>query len=147
MDLVLPLHVSRLLASVLCPDNKGLKEQLIRGLWLTQAGEREAYGMQGEPAAAEASITLQQPEVCCVSPRVVVPGSRDPGSGRLHSLPGGEESIVTCVCTQDSWWLQQQPLCFMPVSSVHADSHVLCHITEACLCCGLNPLFLRTLKQ
>ena len=45
----------------------GLKKQLIRGLWLTQAGGREGYGMQGEPAAAEASMTLQEPEVLRVS--------------------------------------------------------------------------------
>ena len=40
--------------------------------------------------------------------REVVPVSRDPGSGGLHSLLGGEVRIVTCACTQDSWWLQQQ---------------------------------------
>ena len=33
------------------------------GLWLTQARGREGYGMWGKPAAAEASVTLQQPEV------------------------------------------------------------------------------------
>ena len=44
----------------------GLKEQLIRGLWLTQAGEREGYGVWGEPAAAEADVTLQQLEARCV---------------------------------------------------------------------------------
>ena len=49
-----------------CPDRTGLKEQLIRGLWLTQARGREGYRMQGEPAAAEAGMTLQQPEVHCV---------------------------------------------------------------------------------
>ena len=40
----------------------GLKEQLIRGLWLTQAAWREVYRMQGEPVVAEAGVTLQQPE-------------------------------------------------------------------------------------
>ena len=39
-----------------------LKEQLIRGLWLTQAGRREWYGVQGKPGVAEASVTLHQPE-------------------------------------------------------------------------------------
>ena len=33
-----PLHVGRLRASAPCPDRTGLKEQLTRGLWLTQAG-------------------------------------------------------------------------------------------------------------
>ena len=59
LDLAPPLCVGRPLASVLHPDRRGLKEQLIRGLWLTQAGAREGYRMRGEPAAAEASVTLQ----------------------------------------------------------------------------------------
>ena len=63
----------------------GLKQRLIRGLWLTQArggrGMVVIIGMWGEPAAAEASMTLRQPEVCLCSPGEVVPGSRDPGSG------------------------------------------------------------------
>ena len=44
LDLDPPLHVGRLRASVSHPDRMGLKEQLIRGLWLTQAGGREGYG-------------------------------------------------------------------------------------------------------
>ena len=52
--------------SVVRPDRRGLKERLIRGLWLTQAAEREEYGMWHEPVAAEASVMLQQPEACCV---------------------------------------------------------------------------------
>ena len=40
----------------------GLKEQLIRELWLTQARGREGYGMHGEPVVAEDSMTLQQRE-------------------------------------------------------------------------------------
>ena len=43
----------------------GLKEQLLRGLSLTQDGGREVYGVPGEPAAAEAGVTLQQPEARC----------------------------------------------------------------------------------
>ena len=62
LDLGPPLRVGHLRASVLGSDRTGLKEQLIRGLWLTQAGGREGYRLQGEPAAAEASVTLQQPE-------------------------------------------------------------------------------------
>ena len=61
--------------------------------------------MRGKPVAAEASMTLQQPEALC-SPGEVVPGSRDPDSGRLHRLPGGEVWIVSCAHTQASWWLQ-----------------------------------------
>ena len=44
MDLDLPLCVGHLRASVLHSDRRGLKEQLIWGLWLTQAGGREGYG-------------------------------------------------------------------------------------------------------
>ena len=69
--------------------------------------------MRGKPAVAEGSVTLQELEARHVfshcSPREVVPGSRDPGSDRLPRLPGGELWIVTCACTQASWWLQQQP--------------------------------------
>ena len=41
LDLALPLCVSHPLASVLRPDRMWLKERLIRGLWLTQAGAGE----------------------------------------------------------------------------------------------------------
>ena len=50
------------MASVLRSDRTGLKEQLIRGLWLTQAGGEGGVWMRGEPAAAEAGMTLQRPE-------------------------------------------------------------------------------------
>ena len=64
--------------------------------------------MRGKPAAAEAGMTLLQPEAVR-SPGEVVPGSRDPGSGGLHRLPGGAVWRVTCAHTQASWWRQQQP--------------------------------------
>ena len=64
--------------------------------------------MRGEPAAAEATMTWHQTEVRRVFSWEVVPGSWDPGSGGLHRLPGGEVWIVTCACTQASWWRQQQ---------------------------------------
>ena len=38
LDVDLPLRVGHLRVSVLRSDRMGLKEQLIRGLWLTQAG-------------------------------------------------------------------------------------------------------------
>ena len=70
-------------------------------------------GMRDEPAVAEAGMMLQQPEVLRVFSQELVPESPDPGSGRLHRLPGwgaGSRARVnvTCACTQDSWWLQQQ---------------------------------------
>ena len=56
--------------------------------------------MLGEPATAEVSMMLQQPEACRVSPEEVVPGSRDPGSCGLHRFLGGEVWIVTYACTR-----------------------------------------------
>ena len=47
----------------------GLKEQLIRELWLTQARGREGYGVRGKPEAAEAGVSLHQPEACRVFSR------------------------------------------------------------------------------
>ena len=46
--------------------------------------------MRVKLAVAEAGVTWQQPEVCHCSPGEDVPGSRDPGSGRLPGLLGGE---------------------------------------------------------
>ena len=58
LDLAPPLHVAHPLVSVLCPDRRGLKDWLIRGLWLTQAWGREGYGIRGKLAAAEAVVML-----------------------------------------------------------------------------------------
>ena len=109
LDLAPPLRVGRLRVSVPHSDRTGLKELLLRGLWLTQAGGREGYG-------CGASLRRQRPAWRCSSlrravrsPGEVFPGSQDPGSGGLHRLPGGPVWIVTCVCSQASWWWQQQP--------------------------------------
>ena len=122
LDLDLPLRVGRLSASVPRPDRTGLKEQLLRGLWLTQAGaEGGVQRRRGEPAASEAGVTLHQPEARSGSPGDVVPGSWDPGSGGLHRLPGGAVWRVTCAHTQASWRRQQQPQGLTPISGVRAD--------------------------
>ena len=55
LDLDPPLRVGHLRESVLHSDRTGLKEQLLRGLWLTQAGGREGYGEGG------ASLRRQRP--------------------------------------------------------------------------------------
>ena len=47
MDLDPPLRVGCLRVSVLRSHRTGLKEPLLRGLWLTQAGGRERYGGGG----------------------------------------------------------------------------------------------------
>ena len=110
LDLDPPLHVGCLRASFLRSDRTGLKEQLIWGLWLTQAGGREGYGMWGEPAAAEAGMTLHQPEAHRVFSRGSCPWITGPWQWRAAQAPrrGGVDS-VTCVSTQASRWLQQQP--------------------------------------
>ena len=66
LGLALRLLIGRLRASIPCPERTGLKQQLIQGLWLTQARGRKGYRMRGEPATAEAGVTLQQCESCCV---------------------------------------------------------------------------------
>ena len=58
MYLAPPLHVGCPL-SLVFPDRRGLKEQVIRALWLTQAGEREGYRMGGKPVASKASVMFQ----------------------------------------------------------------------------------------
>ena len=62
LDLDPPLRVGRLRASVLRSHRTGLKEQLLRGLWLTQAGGREGHGCGASLQVAEAGVSLQQPE-------------------------------------------------------------------------------------
>ena len=120
-----PLCVGRLTSSVPHPDRTALKEQLLRELWLTQAGGREGFG-------CGASLRRQRPAWRCTSPRrtvrspgEVVPGSREPGRGGLHRLPGGAVWRVTCARTQASWWKQQHPYHLMPVSVVRTDSRHL----------------------
>ena len=66
----------------------GLKEQLIRGLWLTQDGEREGYGMPGEPVVAEAGVMLQQPEVCRAFFRGICPWITGAWQWRAAPAPG-----------------------------------------------------------
>ena len=64
LDLDLALRVGHLRASVCCSDRKGLKEQMLPELWLTQARGEGKVRMRGEPAAAEAGVKLRQPEAC-----------------------------------------------------------------------------------
>ena len=62
-----PLRVGHPQVSFSCPDSRLLKQRLIRALLLTQARERERYGSHnwnvGPPGVAEASMTLQLPDV------------------------------------------------------------------------------------
>ena len=88
LDLSLPLCVGHLRASFPHPDRTGLKEQLIRGLWLTQAGGSEGYGRQSEPAVAEAGVTLQQPEARCAFSRGSCPRITGAWQWRAAQAPG-----------------------------------------------------------
>ena len=88
LDLAPPLRVGRLRASVPRPDRTGLKEQLLRGLWLTQAGGEGRVRMQGKPAAGEACVTLQQPEARHVFSRGCCPRIPGPWQWRAAQAPG-----------------------------------------------------------
>ena len=88
LDLAPPLHVGRLRAPVLCSDRTGLKEQLIRGLWLTQASGMEGYGMRCNSVVAEAGMMLQQPESCCVFPWGSCPWITGPWQWRAAQASG-----------------------------------------------------------
>ena len=65
--------------------------------------------MRGEPVVAEAGVPLQQPEAHSVFSRGSFPWITGPVAGCTGSGRGGVDRIVTCACTQASWWLQQQP--------------------------------------
>ena len=69
-------------------------------------------GMRGEPVAAEASVTLQQPEARCAFSRGSCPWITGPWQWQVAQDPsagwGGSVWILTCACTQASSWLQQQ---------------------------------------
>ena len=70
------------------PARTGLQQRLIRGLWLTLAGGREGYRMWGEPAEAEASMTLQQPEAHRVFSRGSCPWITGPWQWWVAQAPG-----------------------------------------------------------
>ena len=75
------------------------------------------------------SLQRQRLTRCCNSLRHACfsSGSCSQITGRWQwqaaQAPRGEVWIVTCACTQDSWWLQQQFQHFMSVSRVQAYSH------------------------
>ena len=67
----------------------GLKEQLIRGLWLTQAGGQEGCGMRDKSAVAEAGVMLHQPEAYRVF------------SGGKFSLNHGTLAVTGCTGSRE----------------------------------------------
>ena len=89
MDLDPPLRVDRLMASVHRSDRTGLKERLLWGLWLIQAGgEGGVQRRRGEPAAAEAGVTLHQPEARRAFSRGSCPWIMGPWQWRAAQAPG-----------------------------------------------------------
>ena len=79
LDLHPPLRVGCLRASVLRSHRTGLKEQLLRGLWLTQAGGRERYGGGGVSLRRQRrhDIAAARGALC------VLPGKLSPDHGSL----------------------------------------------------------------
>ena len=79
--------------------------------------------MQGEPAAAEAGVTLQQPEVHLVFSWGSCPWIMGPWQWHAAQAPR-RECMDSDLClhtggTQvDSWWHWQQSKCFIPISGV-----------------------------
>ena len=65
-------------------------------------------GMWGEPAAAEAGMTLQQPEARSVFSLGSCPWITGRWQWWAAQASGEAVWIVTCACTQDAWWLLQQ---------------------------------------
>ena len=94
LDLDPPLCVGRLRAFLLCSDRTGLKDQLLWGIWVTQAREREGYIVCGEPVEAEAGVTLHQPEARHVFSRQSCPCITGHWQWRAAPVPqkGGVDS-------------------------------------------------------
>ena len=111
LDLVLPLRVGRLRASVLRSDRTGLKEQLIQRLWLTQAGGEGGVRRRGEPAGSRgrrdvapawrcAGVTLPQCEARRAFFRGSCPWMTWPWQWLAAQAPGrGGEVSFLCLHT------------------------------------------------
>ena len=66
--------------------------------------------MQGEPAVAEAVVTLHQLEVCRSFSRVSCPWILGPWQWLAAQAPRkGVVDSDLCSHTEASWWWQQQP--------------------------------------
>ena len=65
--------------------------------------------MRGEPVAAEAGVTLHQPDARLAFSRGSCPWITGPWQWQAAQAPRREVWIVTCARTQASWWRQQQP--------------------------------------
>ena len=88
LDLDLPLHVGRLRASVPRPDRTGLKELLMRGLWLTQVRGGRGTEEAGRACGVRGVVTLHQPEVRRAFSRGSWPRITGPWPWRAAQAPG-----------------------------------------------------------
>ena len=104
-------HVGHPQAYVPCPDRRGLKQQPNSWSCSFRPGRGRVtvviIGMRGEPEVAEAVLTLHQPEACHVLSRESCPWITGCWQWWAAQAPG-VVGVVTCACTQDSWWQQQQ---------------------------------------
>ena len=97
LDLDPPLHVGRLRVSVLRSDRTGLKEQLLRGLWLAQAVGGRRREEAGPACGIRGVVTLQQPEVRCVFSWGSCPWLTGPWQWRAAQAPG-RGSVESDLC-------------------------------------------------
>ena len=114
LDLAPPLHVGCLRASVLRSHRTGLKEQLLRGLWLTQArggrgteeagracggrGRRDVAPAWGVPCVLPGKLSLDHGTLAVAG----CTGSREGRCGEwpvlAHRLLGGGSSSLSISC-------------------------------------------------
>ena len=88
LDLALPLCIGLLRVSVLRSERTGLKEQLLRGLWLTQAGGGSSTEEAGRACGVRGVVTLQQPEARCAFSRGSCPRITGAWPWRAAQAPG-----------------------------------------------------------
>ena len=88
LDLDPSLRVGHLRASVLRSDTTGLKEQLLRGLWLTQVGGGSGTEEAGRACGVRGVMTSQQPEARRAFSRESCPWITGPWQWRAAQAPG-----------------------------------------------------------
>ena len=88
LDLDPPLRVGHLRASVLRSHRTGLKGQLLRGLWLPQAGGGSGTEEAGRACGVRGVVTLQQPEARRAFSRGSCPQTTGPWPWRAAQAPG-----------------------------------------------------------
>ena len=113
LDLAPPLPVGRLRASVLYSDRTWLKEQLIKGLWLTQDGGREGYGC-GVSLWRQRLAWLYQPDAGPAFSHGSCPCITGPWQCQAAQAPG-RDSVDSDLCLHT---------CFLVAAAAALASHV-----------------------